>query len=78
MSSVFRRISKSKIGTGLLVIGLLAILAGFALQDIRSVGSGGMGLNPGTLAKVGSSQVTDRDMSSAMQRRLSESEESAE
>ena len=72
MTAVFRRMSKSTIGTALMVFVLLAILAGFALQDIQSVGSGGMGLNPGTLVKVGDEAVSERDLSAAMQRRLAE------
>jgi peptidyl-prolyl cis-trans isomerase D len=72
MAAIFRRMSKSKIGTGLMVFVLLAILAGFALQDIRSVGSGTMGFSPGTLAKIGGTQVTERELSNTLQRRLSE------
>ncbi|MCL6682407.1 peptidyl-prolyl cis-trans isomerase [Sphingomonas sp. SE158] len=72
MISWFRRLSKSVIGITLSVIFLVAILAGFALQDIRSVGSGSLGFNPGTLAKVGDGQVTERELSSLMQRRLNE------
>ena len=72
MAAIFRRMSKSTIGTALMVFVLLAILAGFALQDIRSVGSGGMGFNPGTLVKVGNHVVTERELSSALQRRLAE------
>ena len=40
MLSFFRRLSKSAVGTGLMVLILLMILAGFAMQDIRSVFSG--------------------------------------
>jgi peptidyl-prolyl cis-trans isomerase D len=72
MTAVFRRMSKSTIGTALMVFILLAILAGFALQDIRSVGSGGIGFNQGTLAKVGSGSVSERELSAALQRRLTE------
>jgi peptidyl-prolyl cis-trans isomerase D len=72
MAAFFRRLSKSTIGTAFMVFVLLAILAGFALQDIRGVGSGGMGLDPGTLARVGDERVTERELSAAMQRRLTE------
>src|SRR4029078_717307 len=72
MISWFRRLSKSALGITLSVIFLVAILAGFALQDIRSVGSGALGFNPGTLAKVGDGQVTERELSSLMQRQLNE------
>ena len=72
MAAIFRRMSKSMIGTVLMVFVLLAILAGFALQDIQSVGSGGMGFNQGTLAKVGKGSVTERELSAALQRRLTD------
>jgi len=72
MAAIFRRMSKSTIGTALMVVVLLAILAGFALQDIQSVGSGGLGFSQGTLVKVGDSAVTERELSSALQRRLTE------
>src|SRR4051812_16862958 len=72
MISWFRRLSKSVIGITLSVVFLVAILAGFALQDIHSVGAGSFGFNPGTLAKVGDAQVTERELSSLMQRRLNE------
>ena len=63
MTALFRRLSKSTIGTIITVFFLLAILAGFAMQDIRSVGSGGVGLKAGTLAEVGSQSVTERELS---------------
>ena len=53
MISWFRRLSKSAVGITLSVVFAVAILAGFALQDIRSVGSGTFGLSQGPLAKVG-------------------------
>jgi peptidyl-prolyl cis-trans isomerase D len=62
--------SKSTIGTAIIGIVGLLILIGFAAGDISSVSLGGGGLSSDTLAKVGSRSVTDRDMSSAMQRRL--------
>src|SRR5688500_16291817 len=74
MLSFFRNVSKSKIGTGVLVVVLLAILAGFAIGDIQNFGTGniGFGSSSSTLAKVGDQEVTDREMSDAMQRRLQE------
>lgn len=72
MLSFFRRISNSKIGTW--VIGLIGfgILAGFALADLSNFGSGNIGFGGGsnTLAKVGSQQVTEQEMTDAMQRHL--------
>jgi peptidyl-prolyl cis-trans isomerase D len=51
---------------------LIAILAGFAVSDISNFGSGniGFGMGSSTLAQVGDQQVTEQEMSSAMQRRL--------
>jgi len=74
MLSFFRRVSKSKIGTGIMAAILVAILAGFAVADLSNFGSGqiGFGMGSGTLAKVGDQQVTEREMSDAMQRRLQE------
>jgi peptidyl-prolyl cis-trans isomerase D len=70
MLRYFRSMSKSTIGTAIIGIVGLLILIGFAAGDISSVSLGGGGLSSDTLAKVGSRSVTDRDMSSAMQRRL--------
>ena len=70
MLSFFRRLSNSWIGATVMVLILLMILAGFAMQDVRSVFSGNFGMNAGTLAKVGDEEVTDRDLSSAMKREL--------
>src|SRR6478736_3409173 len=74
MLSFFRRVSKSKIGTWIMVAVLVAILGGFAASDISNFGSGniGFGMGSSTLAKVGNQQVSERDMSDAMQRRLQE------
>jgi len=71
MFAAFRRLSKSWVGSIIMVLFLLAILASFALADIanvRSVGFGG--LSSGTLAQVGDEELTDRDLSSAMRRAL--------
>ena len=72
MLSFFRRVSKSKIGTGIMVFVLVAILGGFALADLSNFGTGnlGFGMSSGTLAQVGDQQVSEREMSDAMQRRL--------
>lgn len=72
MFAFFRRMSKSTIGTIIMVLFLLAIVASFALADIQGTLSGGMGGGPGTLAKAGDAAVTERDLSAAMQRRLAE------
>src|SRR5215218_2189034 len=72
MTALFRRLSKSTIGTIVTALFLLGILAGFALQDINSSGAGGIGFKAGTLVKIGKQSVTERELSSAMQRRLTE------
>jgi peptidyl-prolyl cis-trans isomerase D len=76
MLPVFRRLSNSAVGTVIMVLFLLAILASFATQDIQSVFSGGgFGrLSAGTLAKVGDEEVTDRDVDSAMRRVLQQAQ----
>lgn len=72
MLSFFRRVSKSKIGTWVMVGVLVAILAGFGLADISNFGSGkiGFGMSDSSLVQVGSQEITDRDMTETMQRRL--------
>ena len=72
MLSFFRRVSKSKIGTGVMAFVLIAIIGGFALADLSNFGTGnlGLGMASGTLAKVGDQEVSEREMSDAMQRRL--------
>ena len=72
MLSFFRRVSKSKIGTGIMVFVVVAIMGGFALADLSNFGTGnlGFGLPSGTLAKVGSEEVTERDLGDQMQRML--------
>ena len=73
MSSFVRKMSKSAVGTVVLVLFLVLLLAGFAMQDISNVISGGgWGMNSGTLVKVGSEEVGERDLGSALQRRLTE------
>jgi peptidyl-prolyl cis-trans isomerase D len=72
MLASFRRLSKSTVGSIVMVLFVVAILASFAMADISSVGSGNFGLGSSTLVKVGNQQVTDRDMARAMERRLAE------
>ena len=74
MITNFRRLSKSKIGTGIVAAFFVMILAGFAVTDISNFGSGkiGFGMGASTLASVGDQQVVDREMSDAMQHRLQE------
>ena len=74
MLSFFRRVSKSKVGTTVMAFVLIAILAGFAIADISNFGSGnlGFGMGSSTLARIGNQEVSEREMSEAMQRRLQE------
>jgi peptidyl-prolyl cis-trans isomerase D len=53
---------------------LVAILAGFAYGDLANFGTGmpGFGLGTSTLAKVGGQEISEKEMSDAMQRRLAE------
>ncbi len=72
MLASIRRLSKSTVGSIVMVLFVLAILASFALADISNVGSGNFGLGSSTLVKIGDQQVTDRDISRAMEQRLTE------
>ena len=72
MLSTFRRLSKSTIGTAIIGLVGLLILIGFAWGDISSLSLGNGGLSSDTLAKAGPLGITDRDMSSTMQRRLAQ------
>lgn len=72
MLASFRRLSKSTVGTIIMALFLLAIVASFALADIQGVLSGGtFGGSGDSLVKVGSQKITDRDMTRAMDQRLS-------
>ena len=70
MLDSFRRLSKSKIGTGILVLVLLLILGSFAMGDINSIKGANFGLGSTTLAKTGNEEVSDRDVTEAMDRAL--------
>lgn len=71
MLTIFRRATKSVVGTILIALIGLGIVVGFALGDIQSL-SLGSDFSSTTLAKTGSLEVTDRDLAAAMQRRLAE------
>lgn len=74
MLSFFRRASKSKVGTFVMAFVLIAILAGFAIADISNFGTGnvGFGMGSSTLAEVGGEEISEREMSAALQRRLAQ------
>lgn len=71
MAAFFRRMSKSTVGTAVMILFVLAIMASFALADVQSYMPGATG-GPGTLVEVGDEAVTERELSAAMQRRLAE------
>lgn len=66
----FRRLSKSKIGTGILVGFSVVILGSFAMSDVSSVKNANFGLGSSTLAKAGGEELTDQDVSRAMEQAL--------
>jgi peptidyl-prolyl cis-trans isomerase D len=72
MLSFFRRVANSKIGTWVVAAIGLAILAGFALADLSNFGTGsiGLGMSSDALVRVGDREVTEHDLSDAMQRQL--------
>ena len=73
MSNFVKKMSKSKVGTVILALFLVILLAGFAMQDIANVMTGGSwGMSQSTLAKVGNEEISDRDVSGALQRRLTD------
>ena len=75
MLTSFRRATKSKIGTFVLALFGLAIVASFAIADVSGISLGGGGLSSSTLVKVGSMEITDREMDTAMQQRLAQARE---
>ena len=74
MLASVRRLSKSTVGSIIMALFVLAIAASFALGDLSNLGGGTFGGSGAgsTLAKVGGREVTDRDMSQAMERRLTQ------
>lgn len=71
MITSLRALSKSKFGAFILLAFIGALGASFALADIQGVAGGGqIGMGRDTLAKVGGLEISDRDMSSAMERQL--------
>ncbi len=73
MLASFRNLSKSKIGTVIVALVFVLVLIGFAISDLSNVGTGNIGFGgSSTLAEAGDQEITDREMSDAMQRRLQE------
>ena len=74
MISFFRGLSKSWVGTIILVLFFGAILVSFALADISNVGSSPFGGSSSALVDVGGEDITDRDMSTSMNRALKQAQ----
>ena len=72
MLASIRRLSKSTVGSIIMVLFVMLILASFAMGDIANLGGNTFGLGGSTLAQAGGQEITDRDMSRAMERRLSD------
>ncbi|MBA2466746.1 MAG: peptidylprolyl isomerase [Sphingomonas sp.] len=72
MLASVRRLSKSTVGSIILALFVLAIVASFALSDMSNIGGGSLGGGGSTLAEVGNQKITDRDMSGTMERRLAQ------
>jgi peptidyl-prolyl cis-trans isomerase D len=72
MLSSLRALQKTKLGTAIVASSFILILIGFASTGVRDFGTGkfGFGSSASTLATIGSEQVTEQEMSDAMQRRL--------
>ena len=72
MLTAFRRATKSTIGIIVIAFVGLMIVIGFAAADLSNVGLGSGALPDATLAKAGPYEITDREMSATMQRRLAQ------
>jgi peptidyl-prolyl cis-trans isomerase D len=72
MFAFFRRLSKSTVGSIIMVLFVVAIVASFALGDMANIGGGQLTGGGPSLAEIGGKQVTDRDMSQTMERRLTQ------
>ena len=69
MLSTFRNLTKTKSGKIILALLGISIVASFGLADI---GNQGFGLTGGTLARVGSKELTEREVSKAFERALTQ------
>lgn len=71
MMSFVRRMSKSAVGTAIMILFLLTIAASFALQDMSNLTPLG-GMSSQTLAEAGDRELTDQELSKELQNRLTE------
>ncbi len=72
MMSFVRRMSKSAVGTAIMILFLLTIAASFAMQDVQNLSPFGGGMSGQTIAKAGEYELTDQDLSKELQNRLAE------
>ena len=72
MFATFRRLSKSKLGVGIMVVFLVAILGSFAMADINGLRKGGLGVAGGSIASAGGAPLTERDVSDIFSRALAQ------
>ena len=72
MLASVRRLSKSTVGSIILVLFVIAVAASFAMGDMANLAGGNLGGSGSSLASVGGLEVTDRDMSQNMERRLTQ------
>ena len=72
MLTSLRALQKTKVGTAIIATFFILILIGFASTGVSNFGSGkyGFGMGSSVLAQVGSQEVTEPEMSQAMERRL--------
>ena len=72
MLSSMRSLTKSKVGSLIMILFVVLIALSFAMGDVQNVISGGFGSSNATLATVGSEKVTDQEMGKAMEQRLAQ------
>ncbi len=72
MMSFVRRLSKSAVGTAIMILFLLTIAASFAMQDVRNLSPFSGGMSGQTIAKAGNRELTDQELSKELQNRLAE------
>ena len=72
MLSSMRRLTKSKVGSFILILFVVLIALSFAAGDVQNIVSGGFSGGNSTLATVGSKKVTDQEMGKALEQRLAQ------
>src|SRR5215213_5306666 len=72
MLASIRRLTKSKVGSWILILFVLMIAGSFAAGDVRNIISGGFSFSGSSLATVGSEKITDQEMGKALEQRLTQ------